>query len=242
MWSPADDPLLPPWGHYHPSDTRGKVVCKASLLMELDMPYTHPAEAEGGVGRALVVIISRLTQQKGLPLMLHGMQVALSRGAQLVVLGSASEPEVAAQFEQLQAQWHGGPDARVILRYDEGLAHRLYAAADIILIPSFFEPCGLTQLIALRYGTIPVVNATGGLADTVQDVSNESVPEVERNGFVFHGREPEHVEAALHRALDAYQHGQQWWREQLVPRAMRQDWSWSRSAQTYLDIYHSMMS
>ncbi|WIA14024.1 hypothetical protein OEZ85_002584 [Tetradesmus obliquus] len=241
MWSPSDDPLLPPWGHYSANDTRGKAVCKAALLGELGMPHTDPATAEGGVGRPLVVIISRLTQQKGLPLMLHGMQVALSRGAQLIVLGSASEPEVAKQFEALQAAYHGGPDARIILRYDEGLAHRIYAAGDVILIPSFFEPCGLTQLIALRYGTIPVVNATGGLADTVRDVSNESVPEVERNGFVFYGREHADVEGALHRALDAYQHGQQWWREQLVPRAMRQDWSWSRSAHTYLDIYRSIM-
>ncbi|KAF8066248.1 SS4 [Scenedesmus sp. PABB004] len=199
------------------------------------------APADGAPGRPLLAIVSRLTEQKGLALMLHGMAVALSRGAQLVVLGSASEPDVAARFEALQAAHHGGPDARLILRYDEALAHRIYAAADMILIPSLFEPCGLTQLIALRYGTIPIVNATGGLADTVRDVANSSVPEVERNGFVFYGREPQHVEAAVHRALDAWWLGGEWWRGQLVPRAMRQDWSWSRSSQAYLDLYRSVM-
>eukprot|EP00775_Hariotina_reticulata_P010075 gene10075-10230_t len=209
----CDDPYLRPGGHYTAEDTSGKQVCKQALLAELGLPFVDPqvessewlkwapdksnsgganpglascvAPAAGGMGRPLIAIISRLTQQKGLPLMLHGMKVALERGAQLVVLGSASEPEVQAQFTALAAQYNSGSDARLVLRYDEGLAHRIYAGADIILIPSFFEPCGLTQLIALRYGTIPVVNATGGLADTVRDVANHSFAECERNGFVF---------------------------------------------------------
>jgi len=121
-----------------------------------------------------------------------------------------------------------------------GVGNGIYAAADCILIPSFFEPCGLTQLIALRYGTVPIVNATGGLADTVKDVADTNFPENERNGFVFRGRGECDVEGALHRALDSYYHGPAWWRHELVPRCMRQDWSWSRSAQAYLDLYRSI--
>lgn len=131
---------------------------------------TAPAAGQPQPGRPLLAIISRLTQQKGLPLMLHGLELALSRGAQAVVLGSATEPDAAAAFGALAQRVAGGGDARVVLRYDEGLARRIYAAADLLLVPSFFEPCGLSQLIALRYGTIPVVAATGGLADTVRCV------------------------------------------------------------------------
>lgn len=166
--------------------------------------------------------------------------MALSRGAQVVVLGSAPDAQTQAQFESMAAAHARGGDARFVLRFDEGLSHRIYAAADMILIPSFFEPCGLTQLIALRYGTIPIVRETGGLADTVRDVAHGGVPEHERNGFTFTGRDGPAVEHALHRALDAYYEAQGWWRGCLVPRAMAQDWSWSRSAQDYLDLYRGI--
>lgn len=192
-------------------------------------------------GRPLLAVVSRLTVQKGLPLILHGIRTAIARGAQVVVLGTASEPAVQRQWEDMARDYGRGGDARLVLRYDEGLAHRIYAGADMILIPSFFEPCGLTQLIALRYGTIPIVNHTGGLADTVRDVADGNVQEHERNGFVFSGRGEDHVEAAVHRAMDAYEKGHDWWRQELVPRAMRQDWSWSRSAQSYLDLYRSCL-
>ncbi|KAI8473263.1 MAG: hypothetical protein J3K34DRAFT_519107 [Monoraphidium minutum] len=266
-WSPEADPAIPV--HFSAAAPAGKEACKRALLAELGLPYAAPdwtysaaglqhhhqqqqqqnggGGGEGGAaakpeqGRPLVAVVSRLTVQKGLPLILHGIRTAIARGAQVVVLGTASEPAVQAQWEAMAAEYRAGGDARLELRYDEGLAHRIYAGADMILIPSFFEPCGLTQLISLRYGTIPIVNHTGGLADTVRDVADGNVPEHERNGFVFCGRDEAAVEAAVHRAVDAYYGGTDWWRADLVPRAMRQDWSWSRSAQSYLDLYRGCL-
>ncbi|GBF88551.1 starch synthase, chloroplastic-like protein [Raphidocelis subcapitata] len=192
-------------------------------------------------GRPLLAVVSRLTEQKGLPLIEHGIKTALARGAQVVVLGAASEPDVQRRWEDMARDHGSGPDARIVLRYDEGLAHRIYAAADAILVPSFFEPCGLTQLIALRYGTIPIVNRTGGLADTVRDVADGGVPENARNGFVLNGREEARVQVAVDRAMDAFLDANEWWRGELVARAMAQDWSWSRSAADYLSLYRGAL-
>ena len=126
MWDPAADPLIP--ARYNPNDTTGKEICKASLLQDLGLPYVPPADlgsnGGGSHGRPLLAIVSRLTQQKGLPLIIHGMRVALSRGAQVVLLGSASEPSVAAEFDEMAWEYGAGGDARLILRYDETLAHR----------------------------------------------------------------------------------------------------------------------
>ncbi|KIZ05811.1 hypothetical protein MNEG_2146 [Monoraphidium neglectum] len=265
-WCPEHDAFLP--ARFSAAAPAAKEVCKRLLLEELALPYAAPswvlaeaaavqaaalngsaaaaaaagaAEAPAQPGRPLLAVVSRLTVQKGLPLILHGIKTAIARGAQVVVLGTASEPEVQRQWEDMAREYGRGGDARLVLRYDEGLAHRIYAGADMILIPSFFEPCGLTQLISLRYGTVPIVNHTGGLADTIRDVADQGVPDRDRNGFVFSGRGEAAVEAAVHRAMDAFLKGNEWWRSDLVPRAMQQDWSWSRSAQSYLDLYRGCL-
>jgi ADP-glucose type glycogen/starch synthase len=239
-WSPEQDPHLP--ARYSASDLwRGKSECKRQLLREVGLPWEHVGgdieeENEGRGGeRMLLAVISRLTDQKGLPLILRGIARAASTGAQVVVLGSAPDPVVQRDFERRAAEAAMGGDVRFVLRHDEALAHRLYAAADALLVPSLFEPCGLTQLIALRYGCVPVVRRTGGLADTVFDVAHDyELPEAQRNGFVFEGDD---VEAAVGRAVDAYTQGRGWWREELVPRLMRADHGWARSGREYLELY-----
>jgi len=194
--------------------------------------------SDGNEGeRMLFAVVSRLTEQKGLPLIVRGIARAAAAGAQVVVLGSAPDPSVQREFERRAAEASAGGDVRLVLRHDEGLARRLYASADALLVPSLFEPCGLTQLIAMRYGCVPVVRRTGGLADTVFDVAHaHGVPGTQRNGFVFEGDD---VEAAVGRAADAYSGGRAWWRGELVPRLMRADHGWARSGREYLDLYRA---
>lgn len=252
-WNPATDHHLA--AHYTAEDLSGKRACKAALCRELGLPFDGVLDsppANGGSsaspqaagpwgpnGRPLLAIVSRLTEQKGLPLMLAGLRAAIAAGAQVVVLGSAPEEKVQGEWEALSRELGSGGDARIVLRHDDALSHRIFAGSDMLLVPSMFEPCGLTQLIALRYGTIPVVRETGGLADTVCDVAHGSKPEHCRNGFTFQQPDVPAAENAIRRAIDAYRDGREWWQGQLVPRVMRQDWSWSQSAESYSDIYHS---
>jgi starch synthase len=245
-WSPESDPLIP--HHYSPADPpgahAGKMACKRSLLQELGLPLPSLSQPGSHLrpegDRPLLAVVSRLTDQKGLPLILHGIKAAISKGAMVVLLGSAPDPNVQKVFQYMSEELKQGSDARFILRHDEALSHRIYAGADMILIPSQFEPCGLTQLISLRYGTIPVVRETGGLVDTVKDVSDDSIPEHERNGFTFKDSSEAAVEHTIGRAIEAYSEGYDWWVGVLVRRAMSQDWSWSRSAQDYLQLYRSL--
>jgi ADP-glucose type glycogen/starch synthase len=244
-WSPENDRHLP--ARFSASDPwPGKSECKRALLRELGLPWEHVGAAAGAeeddqarAERPLLIILSRLTEQKGLPLIVRGTDAAVARGAQVVILGSAPDSAVQRDFEQRAAEASRGGDLRIVLRHDEGLAHRLFAAADALLVPSLFEPCGLTQLIAMRYGCVPVVRATGGLADTVFDVAHaHGVAEAQRNGFVFGGDD---VETAVERAVDAYSEGREWWRGELVPRLMQQDHGWARSGRDYLEIYREAL-
>ena len=241
-WNPEDDPLIP--HHYSsmdpPGPLEGKRACKRALLIELGLPSPEGSLSRPEGDRPLLAVVSRLTDQKGLPLILHGIQEAIKKGAMVVLLGSAPDHNVQRVFQYMADEYKQGPDARFVLRHDEALSHKIYAASDMILIPSQFEPCGLTQLISLRYGTIPVVRETGGLVDTVKDVADESIPEHDRNGFTFVDSSEAAVEHAVARAIDTYDESYDWWAGTLVRRAMNQDWSWSRSAQEYLDIYRSL--
>lgn len=129
------------------------------------------------------------------------------------------------------------PSPRV--RYSETLSHYLFAAADVVLVPSIFEPCGLTQMIGMRYGAVPVVRRTGGLADTVRDVDDPGAGEERRNGFVFEEGSEAALEGALDRAVRFYKEREGFWNE-LVTRVMRMEWGWGKSAQAYVDLYQSV--
>ena len=183
----------------------------------------------------LVGMVSRLTEQKGMDLTLEAMEALLSEGAaQLVVLGTGDE----AYHRALGAlaQRHAGR-AFVSIAFDHPLAQLIYAGCDVFLMPSRFEPCGLGQLIALRYGAIPVVRHTGGLADTVRDYTG---PESEGNGFVFHKYSAGALLAALRRALAAFQRPDEWRR--LQARGMELDFSWERSAERYEAAYRQALA
>lgn len=219
-WDPQRDPYL--WAPFSAQDLEGKARNREALLRELGLRGEGP----------LVAVVGRLTEQKGLDLLLAGLARLLSLGVSLVVLGTG-EARYAQALKEGEARW---PDRlRALLAYTEAWAHRILAGADFLLMPSRFEPCGLTQLYALRYGTLPVVRATGGLRDTVRDV------DLGGNGFVFEDYSPEAMLSALGRAVRL-------WREDppalaaVRRRAMAEDHSWAGPAQDYLRVYARVLS
>jgi starch synthase len=220
VWDPRHDPALPE--RYDAERPAGKAANKAALQQELGL---HPDAAA-----PLFVVVSRLTDQKGLDLVLLALDRLIAAGGQLALLGSG-DPGLEASF-QAAARRHPGRVA-VTTGYDEALAHRLQGGGDAILVPSRAEPCGLTQLYGLRYGTLPVVRRTGGLADTVIDATA-----ADGTGFVFEAATPDALAGAIGRAAAAFDDKPRW--RALQHRAMAQDFSWERSARDYLGLYRSL--
>ena len=186
--------------------------------------------------KPIVAYVGRLDSQKGVHLVRHALFYALRNGAQFVLLGPSPEPAMERALWQLKHELNDNPDCHLELRFDADLAHLVYAGADLLVAPSHFEPCGLVQLVALKYGTVPVVRAVGGLADTVFDRDHSSRPPEERNGYVFNDADYSGIESALRRALGLWYVYPQEFR-QLMANGMRCDYSWSHPGQHYLNIY-----
>jgi starch synthase len=245
IWNPETDQFLPV-GYTVETVEEGKAAAREELRRRLGLT--------GWGDKPVVGVVTRLTKQKGTHLIAHACWRALDRGGQFVLLGSAPDPKIQAEFDDL-ASTYGGENAAFCFAFDEPLSHLIYAAADIILVPSMFEPCGLTQMIAMRYGAVPVVRATGGLRDTVFDVDHDKARaawEMEgstnwqadavdaTNGFSFEGTDPGALDYALNRALDAWYNDRPWFRS-LQRRIMSQDWSWNKPGFDYLQLYHAAM-
>jgi starch synthase len=181
-------------------------------------------------------MVARLVAQKGIELVLRVADQLLQSGTQLVVLGEG-DAGIQRQMEQVRSRY---PDRMALqLRFDEGLAHRIEGGSDIFLMPSRYEPMGLNQLYSMRYGTPVVARATGGLADTVIDVSPETLANGTATGFTFSPFTVDALWDALRRALESYRnHPDQW--QTLVRCCMTQDWSWSRSAEQYERLYEEL--
>ena len=223
-WDPGSDPHIPrPYGE---SDFEpGKYAARVALAARLG----HAAPDS----RPLVAFVGRLVAQKGVEMLVEMLGRTAGGGrAHFVVLGTGS-PAFEEALRRVAAAFPGTID--LVLGFDEALAHLVQAAADITLVPSLFEPCGLTQLYALRYGSIPLVRATGGLIDTVVDTNPDTLRDGTASGFVFHGCDVHALEQALHRTLDAYGDREAW--RSLVRRGMRQDWSWEASGREYLRLF-----
>ena len=177
-------------------------------------------------------IVSRLVELKGLDVLLEAAPDVLQQGAGLIVLG-AGDAELEDGFSRLAAAW---PQQVALHKgYDEALAHRIIAGADAMIVPSRFEPCGLVQLYALRYGTLPVVRRTGGLADTVIDIRDKSFP----TGFVFDNLTVPELAYAMQRAINAFTDKVLW--AKMQKNAMAQDFGWSRAAEGYKDLYKTLI-
>lgn len=228
QWDPATDPHLAQ--NYDVSNWKvGKPVNKAALQSELDLPPSPTTP--------LIGIIGRLASQKGWDLLAPIIQSWSEReDVQWAILGTG-EPEYHAMLSELAESRPHRVTAR--LEFSEALAHRIEAAADMFAMPSRYEPCGLNQLYSLRYGTVPIVHATGGLADTICDASATAFRHGVANGFSFAAYEQERLEESLKRATSMYRQPQTGW-TQLVENGMRQDWSWRQSARQYIEIYESI--
>ncbi|KAL5214378.1 hypothetical protein ABZP36_003530 [Zizania latifolia] len=234
IWDPYSDNFIPV--HYTSENVvDGKSAAKKALQQRLGLQQTDTP---------VVGIISRLTVQKGIHLIKHAIYRTLERNGQVVLLGSAPDPRIQGDFTDLASKLHGEYHGRVkfCLTYDEPLSHLIYAGADFILVPSLFEPCGLTQLIAMRYGSIPIVRKTGGLYDTVFDVDDDKdraqEQGLEPNGFSFEGANSNDVDYALDRAISTWYDARDWFHS-LCKRVMEQDWTWNRPALDYMELYHS---
>ncbi|MEO5659448.1 MAG: glycogen synthase GlgA [Polaromonas sp.] len=227
VWNPAGDALIA--APYSADALGGKARCKAALQRELGLVIDAAAP--------LFAVVSRLTSQKGLDLVLDALPALFdgpaADGAQLAVLGNG-DAALEAAFVAAAAMHPGRVAIR--LAYDEALAHRMMAGADAMLVPSRFEPCGLTQLYALRYGTVPVVRRVGGLADTVVDAGKAALRADLATGFMFGPATPAALAQALAKAVSAYRQPALW--HQLMLRGMAQNFSWAASAGQYLALYH----
>jgi len=227
VWNPEKDTALA--ARYSSQDLLGKALCKQALQTELGLDTSPDAPLFG--------VVSRLSSQKGLDLVLAALPGLLRRGGQLALQGTgdgALESAFAAAARDNPGQ------VAVRIGYDEALAHRLIAGADLIMVPSRFEPCGLTQLYGLRYGSLPLVRRVGGLADTVVDASDEAVAADRATGFVFDTASPAGLEHAIDRAIGAFRQPLLW--RQLMLRAMAQDFSWEGAARQYMSLYTELVA
>jgi starch synthase len=225
VWDPAHDPALPqPYG-IDDAD-KGKAAAKAALRKRL-----YLADAAG----PLFGVVSRLTPQKGLDLLLDAVPDLVGGGGQLALLGSGDR-DLEAGFAAATRAHHGS--VGVEIGYDEALARLIIAGSDAIVVPSRFEPCGLTQLYALRYGSLPIVRRTGGLADTVVDATPAHLRDRTATGFTFDAASPGTLVAVLARASALYSDRRRW--RQMMCTAMAQDFSWARSARQYVALYREL--
>ncbi|HEV3165509.1 MAG TPA: glycogen synthase GlgA [Isosphaeraceae bacterium] len=222
-WNPATDPMLA-CRYDADSMTAGKTACKAQLQRRANLPELPDVP--------LFAQIGRLDPQKGWDLMADVADDLLRGDLQLVILGEG-QPRYHALLDQL-AEQHSGK-LRAFLEFSNPLAHQIEAGADIFLMPSLYEPCGLNQLYSLAYGTVPVVRATGGLADTVVDATPQTLADGSATGFAFHDPTPRALRQAIDRALALWPDRAAWTR--LAQTGMRCDWSWERSARAYVKLY-----
>lgn len=227
VWDPAHDRTLA--AHYSAQRLAGKVICKVALQRECGLDVQEDAP--------LFAAVTRLTEQKGMQLLFGLIDGVVERGAQLVILGSGDKD----QEDALRAAAERHP-RHVALRqgYDEPLSHRIFAGADVTLVPSRFEPCGLTQMYAMRYGSLPLVRRTGGLADTVVDCTIEDLADEHATGFVFERFDSADMHRALRRAFTLWSRPREW--RAVQKRAMSQRFGWDVAAQRYEALYRGAIA
>ena len=222
-WNPANDPLIP--NAFDLSDLSGKEENKSALQKRFNLSVQADV--------AVVAMVGRTVQQKGIDLIIEAMPKLMELPLQLVILGNGEK-----KYEQTLKHWQTLYPDRIALKvgYDEPLAHLIEAGSDLFLMPSRFEPCGLNQMYSQRYGTVPIVRCVGGLADTVEDASPANLELGKASGVVFHETSSAALLAAILRALDLFRQKPQW--RKIQKTGMQKDFSWKQSARKYLDLYN----
>ncbi len=220
VWNPATDRVLP--ANYAAADLAGKAECRRKLLEVTKMPDD---------GKPIMTFVGRLVQQKGVDILLAALDWTLIDNCRVVLLGSGMQQyvDMVREFQRSYPEYFW-----CCTDFDEDLAHLAYAGSDMLVMPSLFEPCGLSQMIAMAYGTIPIVRGTGGLADSVIDF--DSSPD--GTGFLFSDYNADELCQAMYRAFDVFEDKPRW--DQAVQNAMRADFSWTASARTYIDLYNNL--
>ncbi len=230
FWEPGKDRFLA--ANYRAGDPietilKAKEKNREVLALKFNLPKMN--------GRPWVGAITRLVEQKGPELLEVALSVTLRLGGTFILLGSSSTPAIQAHFEKLKTKWKG-ERAHFHFEYDEALAHQVYAGLDFLILPSLYEPCGLSQMIAMRYGTIPIARATGGHIDTIFDCENPRVAAKKQNGFLFPNMTPRSETETLERAFRIFK-DKPTVIQALINNGMAIDWSWEKPAQEYLRAY-----
>jgi starch synthase len=238
-WNPEIDRFLPV--HFSsremPATKKDRsTIDKKGYLKKLLRQQLNLAEDY----RPIIGCITRLVPQKGIELIKHVINHIVAKKGQFVLLGSSPIPSISAEFHQLKHQYTDHPHIHIALQHQEELAHMIYAACDMFIVPSIFEPCGLTQMIALKYGTIPIVRKTGGLADTIFDI-DYGEPIEQRNGYTFEYANATGIDSALDRAIECWFGNPEKWHQSVIS-GMQIDFSWNQPSNLYLEVYKQLTS
>ena len=238
-WNPKTDPYLCykyQSGHDSSSEKLDKILKAKAENKRLLKEKFNISSTKG----PLVGCVTRLVAQKGLGLIESAIHYTIKNEGMFILLGSEYSHATKQSFLDIERNYKTKGMVALHLERDEELAHLIFAASDIIIVPSLFEPCGLTQMIALRYGSIPLVRKTGGLADSVFDVDNSGEPLEMKNGFVFETPDAESINKALQRAFSLYKNDKKGWRT-LIANALKCDYSWGSSILKYISIYQNLI-
>jgi starch synthase len=226
VWNPAVDELIP--SKFSTQRMAGKAKCKKALQEKSHLPQRADVP--------LIGMISRMADQKGFDLIAQIAPQLFSMDIQFILLGTG-EPRYHEMFEKIGRDY---PEkAGINITFDNRLAHEIEAGADMFLMPSRFEPCGLNQLYSLKYGTVPIVRKTGGLADSIIDATPETIANGTGTGFVFEEYTPEALFGAISRAIESYQNNNLW--KKIRANGMMKDYSWDASAKKYETLYQKML-
>lgn len=239
-WNPEIDRFLS--AHYSPRETPSNkkdrnTLDKKGFIKKLLREKLNLAEDH----RPIVGCITRLVPQKGIDLIKHTIKHIIEKKGQFVLLGSSPIPSINTEFHQLKRQYSDYPHISLTLHHQEELAHMIYAGSDMFIVPSLFEPCGLTQMIALKYGSVPIVRRTGGLADTIFDVDYSGKPFEQTNGYTFDYPDAMGIDSALDRAIHCWFEEPEKWRHVML-NGMKIDFSWNHPSDLYLGIYKRIIS
>ncbi|MDR3625017.1 MAG: glycogen synthase [Chlamydiales bacterium] len=234
-WNPETDSYLPT--HYSLKQMSDKDVISFKNHKAANKFFLKKRLSLKGDARPLVGCISRLVPQKGIHLIENALFRTLEKGGEFILLGTSPDPVTTERFHKLKFNLANNSHVHFELQYNEELSHQIFAGCDFFIVPSIFEPCGLTQLIALRYGTVPIVRKTGGLADTIFDMDYADKPFEERNGFTFDHPDKMGVYSALDRAIDNwYNHTDSL--QAITLQGMLMDFSWNLPSKEYIDFYN----